>query len=117
MCELKPREKMVYDAIVQYISKNEYSPTLRELGAEVGIESTSTIYGIVKKLEAKGYIDTAKGKRRVISLKGKPNNVVLCKDCKFRHKTNMGVAIWVMCHKLNRKTDEDFYCAYGEVKD
>lgn len=41
-------------------------------------------------------------------------SVVLCKDCKHRHKVNTGLAIWQVCHKLNRQTDDDFYCAYGE---
>ena len=42
---------------------------------------------------------------------------VRCKDCKHRHKVNTGLAIWQVCHRLNRQTDDDFYCAYGERKD
>ena len=107
---------MVYDAIVAYIGKNGHSPTLRELGIKVGINSTSTIYYIIKNLELKGYIDAAKGKRRAIVLKDVPK-IVHCKDCRHRHKTNTGLAIWMVCHKLNRQTADNFYCAYGEVKD
>ena len=115
-CELNKREAMVYDAIVEWISKHGYSPTLREIGIKVGIDSTSTIYYIIKNLELKGYIDAARGKRRAIALPSKPP-IVHCKHCKYRHKTNMGIGIWMVCHKLNRKTEDDFYCAYGEVKD
>lgn len=115
MDELTKKEKKVYDAIVEYIGKNGYAPTLRELGIKVGINSTSTIYYIIKNLEVKGYIDAAQGKRRAITLKNAPQ-IVHCKDCCHRHKTNMGLGFWMVCHKLNRQTADDFYCAYGEEK-
>lgn len=117
MVELTKKEKMVYDAIVEYIRKNGYAPTLRELGIKVGLASPSSVYYIINNLKLKGYIDTEEGKKRAIVLKDNPHRVVLCKDCKFRHKTNNGVAIWMVCHRLNRKTDDDFYCAYGEETD
>lgn len=117
MIELTKREKKVYEAIVEYIGKHGYSPTLREVGIKTGINSTSSVYYAVRNLKLKGYIDTEECKRRVITLKDNPNKVVLCKNCKYRHKTNTGLAIWMVCHKLNRQTADDFYCAYGEEKD
>ena len=46
------------------------------------------------------------------------NNVeiVRCKNCRHRHKVNTGLAIWDVCHKLNRQTEDEFFCAYGEEK-
>lgn len=32
----------IYDFIVQYITEHGYSPTVREIGAGVGLQSTNT---------------------------------------------------------------------------
>ena len=40
--------------------------------------------------------------------------VVRCKDCKHRKKTNTGLAIWDMCFRLNHRPEDDFFCGYGE---
>ena len=59
--ELTDRENNVYQAIVQYISENNYPPTVRELVAMTGINSTATISSCINRLSRKGYL-TYKGR-------------------------------------------------------
>ena len=118
--KLTNNQQIVLDAIREHFEKHRYSPSLRELCEMTGKNSTSTIFHTVCALEQKGFVKTTPGQKRSIRLSGMTPNmslVVTCKDCKFRQKANMGVAIWSVCHKLNRQTADDFYCAYGEVKD
>ena len=54
---LTDRESEVLDIIVEYINKNGYAPSVREIGEIVGLKSSSTTHKYLKKLEAKGYIE------------------------------------------------------------
>ncbi len=54
--ETESGENKVYDAIVDYISKHQYPPTVRDLCQLTGYKSTSTIFAKLKALEEKGYI-------------------------------------------------------------
>ena len=116
--KLTDKQKSVLNAIIEFFEQNGYAPTMREL-SNITSHTISTVYAYVQVLEKKGYITTINGQHRSIQLNyANPtlSLVVMCKDCKYRQKTNMGVAVWNLCSKLNRKTDDDFYCAYGEVK-
>ena len=50
-------DKKVYKAIVEYIKKYQYPPTVRNLCTLTGIASTSTIHNRLKSLVEKGYIE------------------------------------------------------------
>ena len=111
------KEQETLDAIKKFICDKGYAPTVRDLCELTNVKSTSTMQNRLEKLRQKGCIDIVKGSNRTIVVKGyNPHIPVLCRDCRYHHKTNMGVAVWTMCHRLNRKTDDDFYCAYGEEK-
>ena len=118
--KLTKGQQDVLDAITEFISKNGYPPVLRELCDMTGRKSPATIFRAVCALEEKGYVKTTPGQKRSIRLcTSEPvySIVIRCKDCRFRKKTNMGIAIWNVCHKLGRQTADDFYCAFGEEKD
>lgn len=57
----------IYDYISEYIKKNAYSPTVRDISSSFNI-SVSTAYGYLKKLEASDMIHVPRGKRRSIEL-------------------------------------------------
>ncbi len=65
---LKPRQQAVYDFIVRFIGERSYPPTVREIGAAVGIKSTSNVYGYLKKLEQLGYISMDASRQRTIAV-------------------------------------------------
>ena len=50
-------EMKVLEAIVEYIKKYQYPPTVRNLCALTGIASTSTVHKKIKSLAEKGYIE------------------------------------------------------------
>ncbi|NLM77931.1 MAG: transcriptional repressor LexA [Ruminococcaceae bacterium] len=59
---------MVYDFIRSYIQENGYPPAVRDICAGVGVRSTSTIHGHLKRLQETGRIAYSSGKRRAITL-------------------------------------------------
>ncbi len=61
---LTPRQRAVLDCIRDALQRDGRPPTLREIGAEVGIRSTNGVSDHLKALEAKGYIDRASGRSR-----------------------------------------------------
>lgn len=116
-CNWRLKEQETYDAIIEHIRTHGYPPTIRELCDMCDVKSTSTMYARLDQLQQNGLIDIVKGSNRTIVVKdSSPRLIIRCKDCRYHHKTNMGVAIWCMCHRLNMKTDDDFYCAFGEEK-
>jgi repressor LexA len=55
--ELRPRQKAILEFICQFIEENDYPPTIREIGAGVGISSTSVVNYNLDQLEQKGFLD------------------------------------------------------------
>jgi len=59
-------QQAVYDFIVEYISENAYSPSIREICSGVGLKSTSTVHNHLRRLSEDGLIQFLEGKRRTI---------------------------------------------------
>ena len=66
MEELTNQQQIVFDAIVEYIEKWGYSPTIRELCELTGKNSPGTIHATLKILKRKRYIDYTYNKNRTI---------------------------------------------------
>lgn len=60
----------VYDFIVQYIKKNGYAPTVREIGEAVSLKSTSSVFNHLIALENVGKIEIKDKASRAIRLVG-----------------------------------------------
>ena len=60
----------IYDFIVDYIRREGYPPAVRDICVGVGIRSTSTIHGHLKRLQQAGRIEYSAGKRRAITIPG-----------------------------------------------
>ena len=48
----------IMDAIVLYIDKHQYAPTVREIGDMVGLKSTSSVHSHLTRLVQEGRIET-----------------------------------------------------------
>ena len=59
---------LVYAFIVNYIRDKGYPPAVRDICAGIGIRSTSTIHGHLKRLQESGRIAYSSGKRRAITI-------------------------------------------------
>ncbi|MDD4334357.1 MAG: transcriptional repressor LexA [Desulfotomaculaceae bacterium] len=54
--DLTPKQAAILAVIKKNIKQKGYPPSVREIGQEVGLSSSSTVHGYLKKLEAKGYL-------------------------------------------------------------
>ena len=62
------KQEQVLRAISNFIIKNKYSPTVRELALMLNLKSTSTVQGYLDRLQTKGYIARDKSKVRTIHI-------------------------------------------------
>ena len=63
------REK-IYNFIVNFMTENGYSPSIREIGDTIGLSSTSSVFNHLMNLQDDGLIKMQNGKSRTISLVG-----------------------------------------------
>ena len=68
MADLKEREQKVLDYITEQIRQNGFPPTVRDIGAALGIKSTSTVQKSMEILEKEGCIRKLAGKRRAFEV-------------------------------------------------
>lgn len=72
MAKLTVKQQQIYDYILSFTSEHGYPPSVREIGAAVGLKSPSTVHFHMKSLEEAGVIVKAEGKTRAITLPGTP---------------------------------------------
>ena len=72
MAKLTAKQQQIYDYILAFTADHGYPPSVREIGAAVGLKSPSTVHFHMKGLEEAGVIVKAEGKTRAISLPGSP---------------------------------------------
>ena len=70
--KLTHKQQEVYDYILSFTNEYGYPPSVREIGAALGLKSPSTVHFHMKGLEEAGVIVKAEGKTRAISLPGFP---------------------------------------------
>lgn len=66
--DLTKKEKLVFDYLVKAINENGYAPSVRDIGAELGIKSTSSVHLYLHNLESKGFIEQDAGKKRTLRI-------------------------------------------------
>jgi len=68
MAKLTKRQQQIYDYIRAYIQERGYPPTIREIGAAIGLSSPATVHTHVKALERAGLISSNPSAQRTITL-------------------------------------------------
>lgn len=68
MKELTDRQKQIYQFIKKTVQDKGYPPSVREIGNDVGLQSSSTVHGHLSKLQDKGYIRRDPTKPRAIEI-------------------------------------------------
>lgn len=53
-----PKEKEILKAIIHYIEKYQYPPSIRDIGDMVGLKSTSSVHQHLENMNKKGLIET-----------------------------------------------------------
>ncbi len=67
---LTERQNQVYEFLRVYIRTNGKPPTIKEIGAHLGIKSTNGVHKMIVALEKKGYVRRTPHEARGISLVG-----------------------------------------------
>ncbi len=62
------RQKEIFQYIKAFLLEKGYPPSVREIGAAVGLKSSSTVHGYLHRLEKNGYIKRDPTKPRAIDI-------------------------------------------------
>jgi repressor LexA len=63
-------ERRILDYLVEYLRKNTYQPSIREIGKRFGIKSTKTVSEYLQSLADKGWIERDPSRSRGVRLIG-----------------------------------------------
>lgn len=74
MAKLSDKDFEILDFIYREIKANGYPPTVREIGAAVGLNSPATVHAHIAKLEAAGKIEKSSAKNRTLKVVNYPEN-------------------------------------------
>lgn len=66
--QLSEREEAIMAVIKKNLRHKGYPPSVREIGQEVGLSSSSTVHGYLKRLEEKGFIRRDPTKPRALEV-------------------------------------------------
>ncbi|WP_136526837.1 transcriptional repressor LexA [Geomonas ferrireducens] len=77
MVELTARQKEVLEIVSRHIEEYGYPPTLREIGAKLGVSGTLGVLKHLDALERKGYLRRQEGSTRGITLSQQGQGVPL----------------------------------------
>src|SRR5437763_10876900 len=69
--ELTGRQQEIWDFLVGYVDRHGYPPTVREIGAAVGLASPSTVHAHLANLERAGLLRRDPTKPRALELTGR----------------------------------------------
>ncbi len=67
---LTGRQQEIWDFVREYVDRHGYPPTVREIGAKVGLASPSTVHAHLANLERAGYLRRDPTKPRALELIG-----------------------------------------------
>ena len=71
------KAELIVDYVNQFIQENGYSPSVREIGAAVGLRSTASVSYHLQALQEKGLLQSpgAKGRKRAIVTSMRPGQI------------------------------------------
>ena len=71
------KAQLIIDYVNQFIQENGYSPSVREIGAAVGLRSTASVSYHLQALQEKGLLQApgAKGRKRAIVTTARPGQI------------------------------------------
>ncbi|MGC9212989.1 MAG: hypothetical protein ACP5F2_06005 [Athalassotoga sp.] len=75
MKELTQRQREIYDFIKEFLNRNGYPPTIREISDHFGFSSPSGALAHVEAIEKKGYIKRDKASRGIKVLSQSPFDI------------------------------------------
>jgi repressor LexA len=77
---MTPATRNVYDALLRFYDRETWPPTLRQLAAEAGLSSVSSVLPHLAKLEAEGFVERKPGREAGIRPTVRRPPVFVCAD-------------------------------------
>ena len=77
MNQLSPKQTRIYEFILSFKEQNGYPPSVREIGAAVGLRSTASVSYHLQALQEKGLLQSpgAKGRKRALVTGARPGQI------------------------------------------
>ena len=71
------KAEKILDYVNQFVQENGYAPSVREIGAAVGLRSTASVSYHIQQLQEKGLLQSpgAKGRKRAIATNTRPGQI------------------------------------------
>lgn len=69
------KQEEILEYVTRFITENGYAPSVREIGAAVGLRSTASVSYHLTQLQEKGRIGGYGGKKRALCVAAKPGQV------------------------------------------
>ena len=70
------KSQLILDFVNQFVVENGYSPSVREIGAAVGLSSTASVSYHLQQLEEKGLLaPSVKGRKRAVVTTSRPGQI------------------------------------------
>ena len=63
-------ERRIYNYLVEYLKRETFQPSIREIGTRFGIRSTKTVTEHLQSLQRKGYLDRTPSRSRALRILG-----------------------------------------------
>ncbi len=63
-------ERRIYNYVVDYLKRETFQPSVREIGLRFGIRSTKTVTEHLQSLQRKGYLDRTPSRSRALKILG-----------------------------------------------
>ena len=67
MKKISAKQQRILDYINEFSLEHGYPPSVREIGAEMGLRSPSTVHAHLKKLQEAGYLEPTEHKSRALT--------------------------------------------------
>ena len=67
---LTPIERRIYNYLVDYLKRETFQPSIREIGTRFAIRSTKTVTEHLQSLQRKGYLDRTPSRSRALKILG-----------------------------------------------
>ncbi len=65
---LTPKQKKVLDFVKKFSAKNEFAPSLKEIGKHIGVSSPATVHQHLSALTSKGFLEREKSQPRSMTV-------------------------------------------------
>ncbi len=77
MARTSNKAELILNYVNQFVQENGYAPSVREVGAAVGLRSTASVSYHLQQLQEKGYLQNpgSKGKKRAIVTAQRPGQI------------------------------------------